>query len=657
MKLFDKEYCIDICLKNSNKYVVLAVEDLQKDFERVSFFGVEPKFVTEETENCIIIEENLNNDDLISDESFSIKSENGKIRICANTYLGTMWGIYTLSESVLGIDPCYLWNDLEIAKTESLEVDDFEISETQKGFGFRGVFLNDEDLLTGWKESGGVRYFDYYYYNVTVATEVIDRVVETLLRLKLNLIIPASFLDIDNPPEKAIADCVAKRGIFLSQHHIEPVGVTGHTFERYCKRHGKTGTFSYGDNPELLEEVWKYYAEKWAEYDNVVWQIGLRGKGDNPIWYMEEPTDEILAKYGKFISDAIHRQKEIIAQATKGRAKYFTSTLWMEGSRLMQKGILKVPEETIIIFADNGPNQMYGMDFHNIARYENIDYGIYYHIQYFGDGPHLAPMTGIDKLYYNISAAYDKGDNVYSILNASNIREFVYELKAYSEMLWDFDGFDCAEYKTRYVEKFGDYADVAGALIEDYFNSVAVLDTSLLSKHFSERFNYNYEEKNENIKNFVMKDGFVRRFGMDILKGFKKQLNREMLFEIYSALKKAIPDYRRVCEGFKTLAETLDQPLKKHIEVKWLLYAETMRSIYEWYINLYEAKKYYDLEDTQEMINSLKAACGELETYLSYRKCAEYGEFENWYRGDMKMDMKQRLFDTKRLLGHTPDIC
>ena len=57
------------------------------------------------------------------------------------------------------------------------------------------------------------------------------------------------------------------------------------------------------------------------------------------------------------------------------------------------------------------------------------------------------------------------------------------------------------------------------------------------------------------------------------------------------------------------------------------------------------------------MKESLNSACRNLEEYLNYRKCAEYGIFENWYRGDLKMNVKMHLYNTKRLLGQTPDYC
>lgn len=227
MQLFYGCECVRICLKNTDKYVATAVGDLINDFERVSSFCVRPEIVSVETDNCIVIEENDDSvEDPVSDESFSIKTDGNKIRISAKSYLGSMWGIYTFSERFLGVDPCYLFNDLKIEKREYIDVTDIDIREQPNGFTFRGIFINDEDLLGGWKEPGGARHVGGGFYMLTVNEEVIKKVVETALRLKLNLVIPATFLNIENAPEKAIADAVAERGIYISQHHCEPLGVS-----------------------------------------------------------------------------------------------------------------------------------------------------------------------------------------------------------------------------------------------------------------------------------------------------------------------------------------------------------------------------------------------------------------------------------------------
>lgn len=49
-----------------------------------------------------------------------------------------MWGIYTFSERFLGVDPCYLFNDLKIEKREYIDVTDIDIREQPNGFTFWG---------------------------------------------------------------------------------------------------------------------------------------------------------------------------------------------------------------------------------------------------------------------------------------------------------------------------------------------------------------------------------------------------------------------------------------------------------------------------------------------------------------------------------------
>ena len=658
MILFDEKYSISICCKNRNKYVQLAVSDLAEDFKRVNKNGIIPKMVDDCAGSCIVIEENEGGCEPIQDEGFSIRMRDDKIYITASGYLGTIWGIYTFSEKILGIDPCYPFNDFEILKKEKLEISCIDITDAPESFGFRGVFINDEDLLAGWKDGGGIRYMNWHSDNVTVPAQVVDMVVETMLRLKLNLIIPATFLNIDNPSEKLITDRVVRRGIYISQHHIEPVGVSAYTFKNYCDKYGKKAEFSFIKNPGFMKEVWSYYAEKWSEYDNVVWQIGLRGEGDRPVWQEEKDlSEEKLKEYGQFISNAMNTQVDIIKKATDNKAKHFTSTLWMEGSKLMEKGLLDIPEGTTIIFADNGPNQLFAPEFYKTPRTADGKYGIYYHLQYFNLGPHLTPMTGIDKLFYNLNLCYEKGDRDYIVLNCSNVREFVYELRAYSQMTWDINAFTKDGYAEDSTFIFGKYQDEAKKLIEEYYNAIANLDISMLKYMYGEYFNYNYSDRPDKIKLCPVKDGCVLCKGEGFIRDFSKPVDEmtdgEFYNNMYPHLKKAVSDYESVCSGFEKICDSCDDNLRTHIKAKWLNYAYTIKSLYEWYVAAYEAKQFYDEGNASEFIKSMEKACNSLEFNLEYRKNAEYGMFENWYRGEILSDVKRLLNLTKRFIGRT----
>ena len=629
MKLFDKTGATALVLKNKNEYVRLAAVDLAKDFARVSRSCIMPE-IRDLGEGIVIAENSRPDIDPALDESFSIVCDGDKVVISAPTHLGTLWGIYTFSERILGVHPTFLWDDIEIAKKEQLEIPPFEICEKPDGFGFRGIFINDEDLLTGWKISGGRREINYPWYNDTVDVSIMDRVVETVLRLRLNLVIPASFLDLANPPERALADAVAKRGIYLSQHHVEPVGLSTFTFEKYLEKYNKQGEFSYIKNPELMEEIWRHYAELWAQYDHVVWQIGLRGKIDSPVWEAETPTREERRHYAKFISSALEKQKEIVLEATGGKAKHFTSTLWMEGAELMKDGFLTLPDGAISVFADIGPNQMYSNDFYDVKREADRRYGIYYHVQYFGLGPHLAPLTGLRKLHYNLKLAYDMGDRDYIILNASNIREFTFELGAYSRMTWSMNAFSEEEYLDSYASCFADSKEAVKKAVTDYFDAIAVLDTSLLGIHNGNVFDYRYEDV-DGIKNLAVKDGMVVNVCRNILSGIKHQISRPFWTDYYRAVCDHEPEFSAVCAAFEGIAQDMPSEMRAGILCHWAVYAKTMDTLYTCMMRIYEARETQEKGSDSECLSLLCNARDCLKSLFEYRRIAEKGDFENWY--------------------------
>ena len=117
MRVFGEESCSVIYLKNKNEYVRCAAVDLARDLSLVSELGEASIVDVEPIGEAIVIEENTRPDiDPIEDESFTIKCDGQRITISAPTYFGTMWGIYTFSEKVLGISPTFLWDGTSAPK-------------------------------------------------------------------------------------------------------------------------------------------------------------------------------------------------------------------------------------------------------------------------------------------------------------------------------------------------------------------------------------------------------------------------------------------------------------------------------------------------------------------------------------------------------------
>ncbi len=355
---------------------------------------------------------------------------------------GTMFGLYAFIERYLGVDPMYFWSGREPHRRDALRWDSVELRSDGPTFRFRGWFINDEDLLTEWREGGGKRNIDYPYYSQVVHPDVMRAIAEALVRSRFNLIIPASFIDILNPPEEALVRECARRGVFLSQHHVEPMGVSAFSYFNYWKGRGKDLKYSYFSHPEEVREVWRAYATKWATYPNVIWQLGLRGIADRPMWMADPSTPQSDADRGRLISDAMAAQLRILRDICPGGPEHFSTTLWAEGAALNQQGLLTIPEGTIVVFSDNSPGWKWQEDFYSTPRKPQNTYGVYYHHGLIGSGPHLAQVVSPHKAFECLGAAKERGAGEYAIFNVANIRELVLGIGATAEMTWRLEGFD-----------------------------------------------------------------------------------------------------------------------------------------------------------------------------------------------------------------------
>jgi hypothetical protein len=215
-----------IIAKTEPACVQLAVADLVSDIQKIS--GKTLNILQQpagQSSKVFIRTEKLQNW-----ESYQIKTQDGNLYITGSDERGTMFGIYHFIEHYLGVDPMYFWNDIAPNKKSALVWQNIYYQSAKPTFKFRGWFINDEDLLTEWYASSGKRNIDYPFYQQVVSPAIMEKVCETAVRMRFNLIIPASFIDLRNPDEAALVNEAAKRGLFLSMHHVEPMGVSAFTY-------------------------------------------------------------------------------------------------------------------------------------------------------------------------------------------------------------------------------------------------------------------------------------------------------------------------------------------------------------------------------------------------------------------------------------------
>jgi hypothetical protein len=481
-----------VCVPESEPECVrLAAEDLISDTRKIT--GKAPPLVTRADDTSIVVVsinrpessallEKLSpgfGDQLKGQwEAYRVENIGTRIIIAGSDERGTMFGLYAFIEKYLGVDPLYYWASRPPQPRTTLAWDEVKLSSGEPSFRFRGWFINDEDLLTEWQDGGGKRQIDYPYYGQVVHRDVIRAVAEALVRSRFNLIIPASFVDILNPPEEVLVQECARRGVFVSQHHVEPMGVSAFSYFNYWKKRGKDLKYSYFSHPAEVREVWRVYAEKWASYPNVIWQLGLRGIADRPMWMADPNTPQSDADRGRLISEAMAAQVKILDEVCPRQPRYLSTTLWAEGSELNQKKLLTIPEGTIIVFADNSPGWKWQPDFYSTPRNPKNTYGVYYHHGLIGSGPHLAQVPSPHKTFECLKIAAEHGAGDYAIFNVSNLREFVLGIDATAKMTWRMDSFDPDAWLVDWVRgRFSKRQNEIVTAYQIYFNSWQIHDT------------------------------------------------------------------------------------------------------------------------------------------------------------------------------------
>lgn len=340
---------------------------------------------------------------------------------------GSIYAAYTLSEEILGVDPWYYWADKEPERRKQVVVPArYDKKAQTPTFKYRGWFINDEDLLNKFAP-------DPLKENV-FSLQMFDKIYETLLRLKGNMIVPATFPF----PDERCQELAARRGLVLNMHHILVLGLNTY-------RWPKGIPFSHNKNPEIMEKYWQTCIEAFKDYETV-WTVGYRGKHDRAFW-ADEPDLKTPEARGKVITDAIARQVEMIRKIHPDAP--IISNLWDEGAEMYHQGYLKLPEGITIVWPDNGAGIIRDQD--NVLAWPGgkIDTGlgkqhvkagdgIYYHTAMLsGHANQLSEMVNPLRIYKEIGRFVRAKATEFFLVNVSDIRPVPMTTECVMRMVWD----------------------------------------------------------------------------------------------------------------------------------------------------------------------------------------------------------------------------
>ena len=201
----------------------LAAQDLMRDIQKATGDTIMPSIVRNlPTHDGIVMRTLPDAFPQGAIENYCIHSESGNLLfIDGSDMRGVIYGIYAFSADFLHIDPCYLWTQIPVRRLDSFRWEHIERRAGNPAIRYRGVFINDEDLLTGW-EIGGPRHTEYKYYHTVISRNTACKVAETLIRMGYNLAIPASFVDIRNPEEEMLLEEFSRRGYVARDKSTAP---------------------------------------------------------------------------------------------------------------------------------------------------------------------------------------------------------------------------------------------------------------------------------------------------------------------------------------------------------------------------------------------------------------------------------------------------
>ena len=553
---------------------------------------------------------------------------------------GTIYAIYQFSQVVLGVDPMYLWTDKQPEKRHSITLPaDFARVYPKPVFRYRGFFPNDEDLLTGWiPATKGEK--------TGIPLKVWDNIFETTLRLKGNMIVPGTWIF----PDDAQVDAAAKRGLIVNQHHAIPLGVN-------VARWPKDVPYNFSTHPEILERAWTNAVATYKPDEEILWSVGLRGLSDSSYASLDPSVRDNDSLLGKRINDAIAEQMKIV------RAKYpkaeFVTDLWQEGARLMQKGLLQIPPEVTLVWADTGYGDM--QDGGKVAAGQ----GAYFHVAMMnGNANQLSEMVPVAVIQEELGRYIKAGATSYILVNTSDIRPVAMTTRALMDVAWGGvpaagSDADSAFYRRWAAEELGTKsADAVAAVYKEYFAAPSPrssmqpvgLTSAGNAPPAPPRLSNVPREEGEQHYHSEMRRLLLDRLSENqvaavpsqspkwtpprLIASPDEQTSHAMLARDIEECDEAQPRWDAVWQHAVAAKELVDPDRRDYYQAAVLTMITINRESNRALLLVARALQDDAAGDEEKAGNEAGEALQALDAIQTSMAAAEYGKWKNWYRGD-----------------------
>lgn len=635
----------------------LAVRSLCRDFQKVMQFDPEVvnKLPLKNDSPVLVIVNRSNNRLHIPEgdhpldgfESHRVWADPVTSRIyCEGADMrGTIYAIYTFCEEILGVPPLWYWSAWEPEITDEIVVNGtLDLFFKSPEVRFRAWFPNDTDLFTPWR-------------NLSEDNNLLW--METMLRLKLNTVEYGNTINFPYRMTKN-AELVSRYGMVLTSHHLVALNASISIWDKYWEvMHAmETPPALSLANEEELKQFWRYCAETVSKsgIENL-WNISFRGKGDKPFWadFPDAPVDE--KSRGEVINKMLNIQMAIIREFSREKEPYVRITFYDEMADLLTKGYVSPPAgENMIWTYVAGRRDHYPYD--DIQQFDTsrkVKLGYYMNFQFTSTGAHLAPAEGPWKMEFNYRYVNSKSPLHFSVINAGNLREFLFEMSANAKLLWDFQAYSSDEFARDYAAQyFGkEHAADIAQIYKDFFYAYWEQKKSDFPGGMERQYVFQDQRYARGIRYITETFFNYNPNPLPDLFGFERVPGRvfrvvpadnnaeNQVDALLNGMEATIAKFSDVATRCEKMIQLLPKEKRTFFYDNILAYSSYMEHLSRSFRHFVYAYKHQS--DKQTLIQNQNAAIIEIEKAREKLFKTQHGVFKTWYAED-------RLFDFKTIL-------
>ena len=359
----------------------------------------------------------------------------GALIIAGSDDRGAMYGLYEVSERLLGTDPQKFWTDAVPHRVSNSVWNQGRIVQGPPTFKFRGWFVNDEHALLGWHHREGE--------DNSIKPEDWAEIFETICRMRGNFY---TLIEYGQTPDSASLRLANDRGLYVTGSHMHMLitntsyafdpGPHTWTWDAFCEKvYGKRYPYSWITQREKILRFWEEEGVKRHKDHLAIWTVGLKGANDTDFHENDSTAPRSVVERARLTNEAIRIQTEIVERNLPG-----TEPLYMIANRndLFDQyltGELQFPENTCILWPDDPSFGVFRLLPEEKHLAKDPLHGIFFHLT-FCDNHWVQwyPMSGVQ---HELVKAVRAGAVSMAEFNVGDIREIPLKTAMAMDLAYD----------------------------------------------------------------------------------------------------------------------------------------------------------------------------------------------------------------------------